>query len=55
MAACPPRTSAESKTLEAVQSKATALVQGLKHLNSEERRKKLGLMKLEERSKKGET
>lgn len=54
MAACPPSTSAEAKILEAVQSKATALVQGLRHLNSEERRKKLGLMKLEERRERGD-
>ena len=54
MAACPPSTSAESKILEAVQSKATALVHGLKHLNSEDRRKRLGLMKLEERRERGD-
>ena len=54
MAACPPCTFAESKTLEAVQSKATALVHGLKHLNSEERRKNLGLTKLEERWERGD-
>ena len=35
------RLALESKMLETVQSKATALVQGLRHLNSEERRKKL--------------
>ena len=46
----PPGTSAESKQLEAVQSNATALVIGLKKLNSEERRKKLGLMTLEQSS-----
>ena len=50
----PPRTSAEAKMLEAVQSKATALVQGLKHLNSDERRRRLGLMKLEERRERGD-
>ena len=55
MAACPPNTAAESKMLEGVQSKATALVHGLKHLNSEERRKRLGLMKLEERREREET
>ena len=54
MAACPPSTSAESKILEGVQSKATALVHGLKHLNSEERRRILGLMKLEERRERGD-
>ena len=40
--------------LESVQSKATALVQGMKHLNSEDRRKRLGLMKLEERRERGD-
>lgn len=54
MAACPPNTSAEAKILEAVQSKATALVHGLKHLNSDERRKRLGLMKLEDRRERGD-
>ena len=54
MAACPPATSAESKMLENVQSKATALVQGMRHLNSEERRKRLGLMRLEERRERGD-
>ena len=54
MAACPPRTSAESKLLEGVQSRATAMVHGMKHLNSEERRKRLGLMKLEERRERGD-
>ena len=54
MAACPPRTSAEAKSLEAVQSKATALVYGLKSRNSEERRKVLGLMTLQQRRERGD-
>ena len=54
MAACPPGTSADAKLLEAVQSKATALVHGLKHRNSEERRKELGLMTLQQRRKRGD-
>jgi hypothetical protein len=54
MTACPPETSAEAKLLERVQSKATALVHGLKGLNAEERRKKLGLMTLEERRERGD-
>ena len=54
MSVCPPGTSAESKQLEAVQSKATALVMGLKKMNSEERRKKLGLMTLEQRRERGD-
>ena len=54
MAACPPSTSAESKIWEGVQSKATALVHGLKHLNSEGRRKNLGLMKLDEQRERGD-
>ena len=54
MSVCPPGTSAESKQLEAVQSKATALVMGLKKMNSEERRKKLGLMALEQRRERGD-
>ena len=49
MTACPPRSSAEAKSLEAVQSKATALVYGMKGKNSEERRKALGLMSLQQR------
>ena len=35
MTACPPGTVTEQKLLESVQSKATALVQGLKYRNSE--------------------
>ena len=35
MTACPPGTVAEAKVLEAVQSKATAMVYGLKYKNSE--------------------
>ena len=54
MTACPPGTSAAAKTLEAVQSKATAMVWGLKSLNSEERRKKLGLMTLDQRRDRGD-
>ena len=54
MTACPPGSSAESKLLEAVQSKATAMVWGLKRLNSEERRKNLGLMTLEQRRERGD-
>ena len=54
MAACPPGTSAEAKILEAIQSKATALVHGLRFENSEERRKKLGLMTLEQRRERGD-
>ena len=54
MTACPPDSSADAKMLERVQSKATALVQGMKGLNSEERRKRLGLMSLEERRERGD-
>ena len=54
MTACPPDSAAESKLLERVQAKATALVHGLKGLNSEERRRKLGLMSLEERRERGD-
>ena len=48
MTACPPESVAEAKLLDRVQAKATALVYGMKGLNAEERRKKLGLMTLEE-------
>ena len=54
MTACPPGTVAEAKLLEAVQSKATAMVHGLKHKNAEERRKALGLMTLEQRRERGD-
>ena len=54
MTACPPGTAAAAKMLEAVQSKATAMVWGLKSLNSEERRKKLGLMTLNQRRDRGD-
>ena len=54
MAVCPPDSAAEAKLLERVQSKATALVQGMRGLNSEERRKVLGLMTLEERRERGD-
>ena len=54
MAACPPSTSAEAKLLEAVQSKATAMVYGMKTKNSEERRKQLGLMTLQQRRDRGD-
>ena len=54
MSACPPGTSAESKVLEATQSKATAMVHGLKHLNADERRRALGLMTLQDRRERGD-
>merc|ERR1712212_592708 len=54
MTACPPDSCADSKLLERVQSKATAMVHGLKDLNSEESRLKLGLMTLEERRERGD-
>ena len=40
--------------LESVQSKATAMVHGLRHKNSEERRRALGLMTLEQRRERGD-
>ena len=54
MTACPPESAADSKLLERVQAKATALVRGMRGLNSEERRKKLGLMTLEQRRERGD-
>ena len=54
MSVCPPSTSAEAKTLEAIQSKATSLVRGMRFLNSEERRKRLGLMTLQQRRERGD-
>ena len=54
MTACPPGTVAEAKLLEAVQSKATAMVHGLKYRNSEERRRQLGLMSLNQRRERGD-
>ena len=54
MAACPPNSSADSKLLEAVQSKATSMVYGLRHKNAETRRKELGLMTLEQRRERGD-
>ena len=54
MAACPPNSSADSKLLEAVQSKATAMVYGFRHENAETRRKMLGLMSLEQRRERGD-
>ena len=54
MTACPPGTVAESKLLESVQSKATAMVHGLSHKNAEERRMALGLMTLDRRRERGD-
>ena len=54
MTECPPGTVAEAKLLESVQSKATAKVHGLRHKNSEERRKALGLISLEQRMERGD-
>ena len=51
MAACPPSSVAEAKSLEAVQAKATRLLHGIRHINSEERRRLLGLMTLEKRQR----
>ena len=54
MTACPPGSAADKKVLEAVQSKATAMVFGLKGMNSEERRRKLGLMTMDQRRERGD-
>ena len=54
MIACPPDSAAEAKLLERAQAKATALVHGMRGLNAEERRRKLGLMKLEDRRERGD-
>ena len=54
MSACPPDSAAEAKLLERAQAKATALVQGMRGLNAEERRKKLGLMTLADRRERGD-
>ena len=54
MSACPPDSAADAKLLERTQAKATALVQGMKGMNAEERRKKLGLMTLENRRERGD-
>ena len=54
MTACPPDSAADAKLLERTQAKASALVHGLKGLNAEERRKKLGLMTLNDRRERGD-
>ena len=54
MTACPPESVAEAELLEAVQAKATALVHGLRRYSSDERRKILGLMMLEQRRERGD-
>ena len=54
MTVCPSESAADAKLLERTQAKATALVQGLRGLNAEERRKNLGLMKLEDRRERGD-
>lgn len=54
MTACPPDSVADAKILERIQAKATSLVQGLKGLNGEERRKRLGLMTLQDRRERGD-
>ena len=54
ISACPPSSVVDAKLLERVQSKATALVDGMRGLNAEERRKRLGLMTLEEQRERGD-
>ena len=54
MSACPPDSAADSKLLERAQAKATALVHGMRGLNAEERRRKLGLRTLAERRERGD-
>ena len=54
MTACPPDSEAEAKLLERVQAKATALVYGMKGINADERRRRLGLMSLKERRERGD-
>ena len=54
MAACPPGSCAEAKALESIQSKASALVHGLRGKNLEERRMELGLMTLQQRRERGD-
>ena len=54
MTACPPDSAADAQLLERVQAKSTALVQGLKGLNAEEQRKKLGLTTLAQRRERGD-
>ena len=54
LTACPKESTAIAKILKQVQAKATAMVFGLKGLNSGERRKRLGLMTLEERRERGD-
>ena len=54
MTACPPDSAAEAQLLERVQAKATAMVQGMRGLNADKRRKKLGLMTLAQRRERGD-
>ena len=54
MTACPPGSCVDSKLLESVQDKATGMVNGLRSMNAEERRKMLGLMTLKQRRERGD-